>query len=201
MMKVTFTNEKPTVLNYDLEGAQKTLLAGGLVLLPTDTVWCVACIPNSSNIIDQLIEAKRQKDATNFELVVNSIEMLRNYAGYLHPRLETLLAFHTRPLTIVFDHSPILPTNAVPVGGQLAIRLAHDEFCKALIHAVNEPLLMGTANVEGMDYPVNFGSISSEILQKVDYVVKYRQGDKSIDELSVMVKLLEDQEELEFIRE
>ncbi len=200
-MKMMFTNEKPAVLQYDLEGAQKTLLSGGLVLIPTDTVWCVACMPNSSIIIDQLIEAKRQNDATNFELVVNSIEMLRNYAGYLHPRLETLLAFHTRPLTIVFDQSPILPSNAVASSGQLAIRIAHDEFCQALIRVVNEPLLTATANVQGSPYPSNFGSISSEILQKVDYVVKYRQSDKNIDELSVMVKLLEDQEELEFIRE
>ena len=44
-------------------------------------------------------------------------------------------------------------------------------------------------------------AISSEIIQGVDYVVKYRQNDKNIDELPVMVKLLEDQEKLEFVRE
>lgn len=189
------------VWRYDLEGAQKTLLNGGLVLLPTDTVWSLACLPNSSNTIGQLMAAKDQTHATDFELLVNSIEMLRNYAGRLHPRLETLLAFHQRPLTILFDQSPILPSNAVDPAGNLAIRLVHDDFCRELINLVNEPLLTATANIATDPHPLNFGGISSEILQRADYVVKYRQGDKAIDELSVMVKLLEDQEELEFLRE
>jgi L-threonylcarbamoyladenylate synthase len=76
-----------------------------------------------------------------------------------------------------------------------------DPFCAGLLEQLNEPLISTYAHTHDAVPPINFGAISSEIIQGVDYVVKYRQNDKNLDELPVMVKLLEDQEELEFVRE
>jgi len=200
-MKMTFTNVKHMAQHYDFEGTEKILSSGGLVLLPTDTLWSVVCLTSHSTSLNRLIQLKRQKQADNFELLVNSIEMLKRYVTHLHPRLETLLAYHLRPLTMVFDNPSNLSANLLNSNGHIHIRLVQDPFCSALLKQLNEPLISAFAHIEQSIPPINFGAISSEIIQGVDYVVKYRQNDKGIDELPVMVKLLEDQEELEFIRE
>jgi L-threonylcarbamoyladenylate synthase len=200
-MKMTYTNGKHMVQHYDFEELEKNLLSGGLVLLPTDTLWSIACLPSHPSSLPKLLQLKRQKYADNFELLVNSVAMLKQYVAHLHPRLETLLAYHLRPLTMIFDNPVNLPDEALDNYGQVHIRLVQDSFCATLLEQLNEPLMSSYAHIKDSTPPINFGAISSEIIQGVDYVVKYRQNDKNMDELPVMVKLLEDQEELEFVRE
>lgn len=200
-MKMTYTNVKHMAQHYDFEGVEKILSSGGLVLLPTDTLWSIACVPSHIDAIQRVIQLKRQKHADHFELLVNSIAMLKHYTDHLHPRLETLLAYHLRPLTMIFDNPVNLPSLALNTQGHIHIRLVQDPFCLALLEQLNQPILSTYAHTRDAQPPINFGAISSEIIQGVDYVVKYRQNDKNIDELPVMVKLLEDQEELEFVRE
>jgi len=200
-MKMTYTNVKHMAQHYDFEGVEQILSSGGLVLLPTDTLWSIACVPSHTDAIQRLIQLKRQKHADNFELLVNSIAMLKEYIDHLHPRLETLLAYHLRPLTMIFDNPANLPRIAFDSQGHIHIRMVQDPFCSAVLDQLNAPLLSTYAHTRDAQPPINFGAISSEIIQGVDYVVKYRQNDKNIDELPVMVKLLEDQEELEFVRE
>ena len=75
-----------------------------------------------------------------------------------------------------------------------------DNFCRSLINEFGKPLITTFANVNGEPLPANFGAISSEIIQGVDYVAKYRQKEKFSGQPSVMVKLTE-KNELVFIRE
>jgi L-threonylcarbamoyladenylate synthase len=200
-MKMTFTNVKHMAQQYDFEGAEKILSSGGLVLLPTDTLWSIACLPSHTPTLNRLIHLKRQNHADNFELLVSSVSMLKQYVAHLHPRLETLLAYHLRPLTMIFDNPINLSASVLSSTGNIHIRVVQDPFCSALLDQLNGPLISTFACIKDGAPPINFGAISSEIIQGVDHVVKYRQNDKGIDELPVMVKLLEDQEELEFIRE
>lgn len=198
---MTYTNVKHMAQHYDFEGVEQILSSGGLVLLPTDTLWSIACLPSHEDAVHRLVQLKRQKHADNFELLVNSVAMLKAYVDHLHPRLETLLAYHLRPLTMIFDNPVNLPVIALDENEHIHIRMVQDPFCSALLEQLNEPILSTYAHIYDTQPPINFGAISSEIIQGVDYVVKYRQNDKKIDELPVMVKLLEDQEELEFVRE
>ena len=46
-----------------------------------------------------------------------------------------------------------------------------------------------SANVSGAPSPAHFGEISQEILEGVDYVVKYRQGDRRPATASSIIKL------------
>ena len=59
-MKMTYTNVKLMAQHYDFEGAEKFLSSGGLVLLPTDTLWSIACLPSQTASLNRLIQLKRQ---------------------------------------------------------------------------------------------------------------------------------------------
>ncbi|MFM7401407.1 MAG: L-threonylcarbamoyladenylate synthase, partial [Bacteroidota bacterium] len=122
------------------------------------------------------------------------------YVPKLHPRIETLLSFHQRPLTVVYDHSVGIPASVRAPNGSVAIRVATDQFCQELISQLNSPLLSTSANESSESYPPHFGAISSEILKSVDYVVKYRQDDKTPGEPSAVARL-DRHLELEFLRE
>jgi L-threonylcarbamoyladenylate synthase len=118
----------------------------------------------------------------------------------IHPRVETLLLFHTRPLTVIYEQCKNLPLNACAANGSVAIRIPHDDFCKSLLEAFGKPIVATTAQVSGTPMPKHFGEISSDIIMGVDHVVKHRTLDKDMGELSVLARL-NNEEELEFLRE
>lgn len=188
------------VQNYDLEGALTTLRKGGLILYPTDTIWSIGCDATNAFAIEKVLQLKRGASGHGIEILVDSVQMLKSYVRHLHPRIETLLTYHVRPLTVLFDNPHNVPQNALDEDGYMAIRMAQDDYCRSLIAAFGKPLVASYANVANQPIPSNFGAISSEIIQGVDHVSKYRQHEKITGRPSVMVRLSE-RDELLFLRE
>jgi L-threonylcarbamoyladenylate synthase len=186
--------------NYDLEIALPALLGGSLILLPTDTVWSVGCDAGNEQAVAKLRELRLPDDKLGLELLVHSLEMLRHYVGRLHPRIETLLLYHMRPLTIVYNEVRHLPANLPAADGSLAIRLVHDPYCRKLIQSLARPVATLPADLRRGYYPINFGAISSDVIEQVDYVSRYRRADKATAQPSVMAKL-SPRDELEFLRD
>ncbi|MDZ4678949.1 MAG: Sua5/YciO/YrdC/YwlC family protein [Saprospiraceae bacterium] len=186
---------------HHVEGALAAIENNGLVLCPTDTLWSIACDATDPVAVLRLLRLKPNAYANSFEILVDSIEMLRQYVEHLHPRVETLLSYHIRPLTVVFDKARNLPEKIQNPDGSVAVRIAQDEFCRDLIGNLKHPLVCTYAHLESTPMPTHFGAVSSAVIEAVDYVVRYRQNDKSHGQPSVMVRLLEEEEEMEFLRE
>lgn len=188
------------LLRDDISEIATLLQKGSVICYPTDTVWGIGCDALNETAIARVNQIKGRTPEKGYVLLVSSIEMLKQYALRVHPRLETLLSFHNRPLTVIYDRSEGLPESIKGPNGSVAIRVATDEFCKELINTLGRPILSTSANISGEPFPPTFGGISSEILGAVDYVVKYRQDDKTPGEPSAIAKL-DKHLELEFLRE
>ncbi|MBX2927542.1 MAG: Sua5/YciO/YrdC/YwlC family protein [Saprospiraceae bacterium] len=185
----------------DVESALRTLENGGIILFPTDTVWSLGCDPENTDTVQRLLRLVRRSDASGAEVLVPSLEALKQLVNRLHPRLETLLYFHQRPLTVLVDTPQRLPHTILTPEGQIAIRIVQDAFCKHLLETFAKPVFSVFAGIAGQPYPTSFGNISSEIIQGCNHVVRYRQMERNAGMPSVMVRLSEVDEELEFLRE
>ncbi len=199
-MMTTFTNESFMVQNYDLNEALGTLQQGGLILYPTDTLWSIGCDATSGEAVLNLRRLNNLSTSHPIELLFSSINMIKAYVDQLHPRLETLLTYHVQPLTILIDCPRRLPESLFSPEGAIAIRLVQDSYCRELIEQFGFPLVAACAGSPERSLPASFGSVSSELIRGVDYVVKHRQMEKIGGQLSVMV-CLSDQDELIFLRE
>ncbi len=185
----------------DLEGSLQCLENGGIILFPTDTLWSLGCDAQDPVAVRRLLRLVRATDASHSEILTHSLDGMKGLVAHLHPRLETLLYFHQRPLTVLVDHTRRLPAEVLRPSGQVAIRIVQDAFCRQLLQAFGRPIFSNYAAPAGRPYPTSFGNISSEIIQGCNHVVRYRQTERSPGEPSVMVRLSEDTEELEFLRE
>ena len=198
---MTFTNERaPMVQNYDLEGVLNALRSGKLILYPTDTVWSIGCDAHNVRAIAQLRKIKNTPVNEGLEILVSSIEMLKQYVAHLHPRLETLLIYHVRPLTVIYDQGRQLPNSILDDTGKVSIRLVQDDYCRALIETLGRPIVAEAASLREGYYPDSFGTISSDVIEQVDFVARHRRTDRIRSELSVVVRLDKD-DELEFLRD
>jgi len=163
------------------------LLNGDTILFPTDTIWGIGCDATNPVAVQRIYNLKRRRPEKPYVLLVDSIEMIRMYVHAIHPRVETLLGYHTRPLTVVYPGARNLPDISVAQDGSVAIRIVQDDFCQQLIRTTGRPLVATSANISNQPFPGNFGEISSEILSGVDQVVKLRQDEKSLSQPSVMI--------------
>ncbi len=178
----------------------QALEQGKTILFPTDTIWGLGCDATNEAAVSKIYQIKNRPTSNPLIILVSDLEMLKKYVTEVHPRIETLLAYHIRPLTVVYEQNIGIAPNVTANNPSVAIRLVKDAFCKALIQQFGKPIVATSANVSDKPFPENFGEISSTILEGVDYVVAYRQMEKSLNLPSVIVKM-GDTEELIFLRE
>ena len=187
-------------LRDDLTEIAKILRDGGVICAPTDTIWGLSCDATNPAAVERISEIKQRPPEKGYVVLVSDLEMLKNHVSFVPPRLETLLDYHLRPLTIIYDEGENLPKSVLGPNGSVAIRIVRDDFCKELIEKLGRPIVSTSANVSNEPFPKNFGGIASNVLQACDYVVRHRQGDSAIGEPSTIGRL-DAFQELEFLRE
>ncbi len=182
----------------EIERAIKALKRGQVILYPTDTVWGLGCDIDNSAAVERIYEIKKQKKKGNMVLIVDDIDLLKDYVEEVHPRIETLLIYHESPLTVVYPATEDIPEYMRNPENTIAVRITKDHFCQELIRGIKKPLLATLPIYEGQkDIPLNFENIDSQIKKAADYVVDINQ-DKS-GEPSVMARY-NHKGDLEFLR-
>lgn len=188
------------LLRDDISEIVRILEEGGIICYPTDTVWAIGCDATNSAAIERLNALKGNTSRSGYISLVSDLAMLKTFVPKIHPRLETLLSFHRRPLTLIYEKNIGLPSALKAADGSVALRIPVDEFCLFLLQHFGKPIVSSSANIAGQAFPPTFGAISSDILGNVDYVVKYRQDDKEPGLPSAIAKL-DRHNELFFLRE
>jgi len=184
----------------ELDHILRVLRTGGVILYPTDTIWGLGCDATNADAVNRILLIKGQTTSLPLVLLADGIEMLNKYVHTVHPRIETLIHYHQRPLTVIYERGRYLPAAVCAEDGSVAIRVTVDPFCREIIGELGKPLVGTSASLPGAVYPSHFYHIQPEITSQVDYIVKYRQDEPSTELPSVMVRLTE-KAELDFVRE
>lgn len=172
---------------------------GNLIVYPTETIWGIGCDATNEAAVAKIDQLKKRKEGKNYILLVDSIERLEEYVSYIPPKASKLIAYHTRPLTIIYEQVQNLPESLLAADGSIAIRVTQDPFCQALVAHLGKPIVSTSANISGQPYPKQFSEIEEAIIQGVSAVAHYRQEEISSSPPSTVVKVV-DGEDLTFIR-
>ena len=175
------------------------LQKGGVILYPTDTIWGLGCDATNEKAVKKIYQIKKRELDKPLIVLVDGVEMLKTYVDEIHPRVETLLVLHRRPLTLIHPAYHSLPN--IVSGGQpsIGIRVVQDDFCRELISEFGKPIISTSANISSRPFPRHFGEITSDIFRQVDYIVRHRQDDKQPAEPSVVASY-DRNGELNFLR-
>ncbi len=190
-------------MNFESEvkNVVKVLSRGGTILYPTDTIWGIGCDATNAAAVDKVFNIKKRGAEKSLIILLDDAAKLRNYVEHVPTEALSLIENTEQPLTIIYPaaNKKRLAANMIVADGSIAIRVTKDEFCKMLIEEFGKPIVSTSANVSGENAPGNFREISNEIKQAVDYVVNYRQEEKSDPKPSVIIRIGQ-KGEIEFIR-
>jgi len=178
------------LLNLDEEATYcaRLVSTGKVILYPTDTIWGMGCSIRFPETLERIFLIKERPASKSTILLVDSMEMLKRFVKRIHPRVETLLTLHNRPLTVIYPDPIGIPEYLLAQDGSVALRICKDPFCEKLIHQLNEPIVSTSANISGSPSPTSFASIEPCIKEHVDYIVHYRQNDVTPSEASTIIR-------------
>jgi len=147
-----------------LEAAARAIRDGGLVLMPTETVYGLAADAANAQAVAAVYEAKGRPSFNPLIAHVADVGMARRIARF-DARAEALAArFWPGPLTLVL---PILAAGAVCDLARagldtVAIRAPAHPLAHALIQAAGRPLVAPSANRSGRPSPTTFADAVEE---------------------------------------
>ncbi len=177
------------IFGEDINEALNTLRQGGIILYPTDTIWGLGCDPANESAVRKLFKIKARNKSKSLIILVTSLSMIERYTENTPGIAYELAAISDSPLTVVYPKGKNLAGGVCADDGSIAIRICNDEFCNLLINRFRKPVVSSSANFSGHSTPANFGEIEKSLIDKVDYVVKYRRNDRSKGVASPVIKV------------
>lgn len=177
-----------TSFQPDIDQCLQALNNGGIILYPTDTVWGIGCDATNEQAVEKIFTLKQRPQKKSMIILLADERDVLQYVASPDLRVFDYLRTVQKPTTVIYDGAVGLPDNLVAEDGTIAIRLVDDPFCKHLIKRLRKPLVSTSANIAGEPSPASFNDISPGIKSGVDYIVQYRQDDKTPVTPSAIVK-------------
>ena len=185
----------------ELTMALTALSSNQIILCPTDTVWSLAGRIRPTKNVERLQKLSAGRPDYPLELLVSSLEMFRGVSKEVHPRIEMLLSYHQRPLSVLLNLNDNIQSLLGLANQEIPVRLIKNGFIHDLIETFGEPLLSIPASKLDAKIPQYFGQLRSDILEEADYIVRVKQRDRNPKVPSVLVRLPENAEEFDFLRD
>jgi L-threonylcarbamoyladenylate synthase len=182
--------DTPRELASGVERVARELRTGGVVALPTETVYGLA-----ANALDpvavQRIFAIKGRPAHNPIIVhVDSLEMARRCVARWTDRAEKLAhAFWPGPLTMVLPKSDSIPLLVTAGGHTVGIRWPSHPLMQAVIRACGFPLAAPSANLSNRISPTNAKHVCSQLAGRLELVLDGGQCQVGIESTVVDISI------------
>ena len=173
----------------DLRQAVETLRKGGLILYPTDTVWGIGCDATNAEAVAKVFALKQRAEAKSMLVLVDSATRAQRYVIDIPDVAYDMFEMADKPLTLILDNARGLADGLVAEDGSVGIRVTNEKFSHDLCYRFMKAVVSTSANISGHPAAAIYPEIEQEIIDGVDYVVRYRRDDTKKSKPSSIVKL------------
>ena len=126
------------------------ITSGGIVAIPTDTLYGLAVDPRDSCAVARLFELKGREAAAAVPLVAADLDQVRDRAGRMTAVAERLAArFWPGPLAVLLEAHRDLVAGVRASDRSVAVRVPAHAVPRALARAIGGPLTATSANRSG----------------------------------------------------
>lgn len=140
------------VVSDRLDIAADVISSGGLVAVPTETVYGLAADGLNAAAVQKIYEVKGRPETKPISLLVSGIDDVERFCAEI-PEAAYILAekFWPGPLTMILRRKPGLVPDIVTAGGDtVGVRCPDHEMTLQLLRMAGVPLATPSANLSGM---------------------------------------------------
>jgi L-threonylcarbamoyladenylate synthase len=153
-----------------VEQALAVWQAGGLVAIPTDTVYGLSALPNCTDALRRLWRIKGRDDGAFIALLLSDLEELPRFAVLPEAVRPLVQRFWPGPLTLMLPRTEAVPPE-IGEGPRVGIRLPALPLACALIRAAGGALAVTSANLPGYPPARTAQEVLAQLGPEVDLVV------------------------------
>jgi len=155
-----------------VEKAASLLLAGGVVIYPSDTVYGLLCRADNRVSVERLAKIKGYDKPRSFILIVGGLEMAGRLTPGIDPEVMEILKIRwPGKLTIVLPAGDECPEWVRGEDNTVALRHPADPLSGQLLKRCGIPLVSTSANRSGGDAQLSIEAIPDSIIAGADILL------------------------------
>ena len=159
-------------ITRDIQKAAAILAGGGLVAVPTETVYGLAGNGLDPAAVARIYEVKGRPETKPLSLMVPGPEALERYGREVPPGAYVLAErFWPGPLTIVLKAGSGLAELVLAGGDTVGLRCPDQERTLALLRACGLPLAAPSANPSGAESPKTAEAVAAYFDGKIEAIL------------------------------
>lgn len=127
-----------------LEDAKNSLLEDGVIIVPTDTIYGLACLSSSKVAIDRIYDMKQRGRDKPLPLIVDTYDRLLKVVDVDLNVVKKLSKYFPGPVTLVCKRNPDFDFFDAET---VAVRMVNVPLVNKIIESVDAPLCLTSANL------------------------------------------------------
>lgn len=156
----------------EIKKAAEILKNGGLVAIPTETVYGLAASAFDENAVSNIFKAKGRPNDNPLIVHIADIKELEKIAKDITPTAKKCMdAFWPGPFTAVLPKRDIIPCSVSGGLNTVAVRLPANAVARAIIKQSGLPLAAPSANRSGSPSPSTAEHVIDDLDGRIDAVV------------------------------
>jgi len=164
------TDRISTAAPEAIERALVVLRAGGLVVMPTDTVYGVGCLAFNSEAVARLYLVKGRPEDKPIPVLLGSADELDKVVVEIAQPIRHLAEdFWPGPLTMILPRHPSLPQEIGP-GATVGVRVPAHRLAQRLLSAAG-PMAVTSANLSGKPPARSADEAEAALAGRVDLIL------------------------------
>ena len=166
VLQVSQTNPSRDAINE----AVATLAFGGVLVMPTDSVYGIGCAATEGNPAhERIFDIKRRERSQTLPWLVADASDLHTYAAHV-PEYAVKLAIRFWPgaLTLVVPASNAVPPEYRAADGTVALRCPDSNLVREIARKLGSPLATTSANTHGEAAATSGSGIEARIVREAD---------------------------------
>jgi tRNA threonylcarbamoyl adenosine modification protein (Sua5/YciO/YrdC/YwlC family) len=170
-MSTTFATSTEEERETAIEAAARAVQRGGLVVLPTDTVYGIGADAFDHAAVRALLDAKGRGREMPPPVLISAATTLAALATNISSYVDALTeAFWPGPLTLVCEQQPSLTWDLGETRGTVAVRMPDHEVALALLERTG-PLAVSSANLSGLPAATEAAAAEGMLGESVEVVL------------------------------
>ena len=171
----TMNKEKPLktlVTKNDTHKAAEIINQGGLVAVPTETVYGLSASGLLSRAVSEIYEVKGRPETKPISLLVYDMKSVEDFCRDIPSDAYKLAAcFWPGPLTMILYKTDLVPEIVTAGGVTVGVRCPDHPLTREIIRLSGVPLATPSANLSGCPSPKSADEVLSTFDGKIPMVV------------------------------
>jgi len=155
----------------EIEKAVSVLRDGGVIAMPTDTLYALTVRARDGAAVRRVFEIKGRNDGKPMPLFVSDLAMAREFGEFNETASRLAERFWPGALTVVVRRRADFESDALAGGDTVALRAPDHAIALAVIAGTGEPVTGTSANLSGGADPISADEVRRQIGDKLDLIL------------------------------